>query len=193
LPSLPEYTKAKPNNHQTKEQSKTTSTSSSDASLITKLEQVQVLHNNHNNPNNSTKGKPADTKSECNGNSNHDSQCRNCSNHPFYPDFGISNNSKFTYNLGGNTFNTEDGSVCNDSNSSSGSSNVPYNANAYHSFNHNCNKSILTTSDIDLFLPLNSVQVTYPVDTPHSASTNLPSIHLASSNYTCTVQHALFP
>jgi hypothetical protein len=185
LPSQTKYPEAKPHNHQTKEQAETASTSSGDASPITKLEQAQVLCNNHNNLNISTKGKTEDTKSNSNSNSDHNSYPRNHSNHLCNLNFSICNNSKFVYNLGGNTFDTEDGSAYDNSDSSSGSSDVPCNANTHHSFDHDHNKSILTTLDVDLFLPLNSVQVTCPVNASHSASTNLPSIRLAGSNYTC--------
>jgi hypothetical protein len=70
---------------------------------------------------------------------------------------------------------------------------VPYNADAYHSFNRDRDKTILTTSDVDLFLPLDSVQITRPVDAPQPASTNPPLICLAGSKYTRTAQHAIPP
>jgi hypothetical protein len=164
---MPVHTKAKQNNCQTEEQTKTTSTSSSNISPIVKLEQAQVSHNNRHTSDNSTEGQTADTNSEHTNNSDHSS---NCSNHPCNLNFDVSNDSQFMYDPGGNTFNTEDGSAYDngDSGSSSSSSsndNMPCNANAYHSFDHNCNKTILTTSDVNLFLPLNSVQITCPINT----------------------------
>jgi hypothetical protein len=150
---------------------------------------VQVPHNNRNNPDNSTEGNTADTNSERTGNSDHSSDC---SNHPCNLDFGVSNDSKFVYDPGGNTFDTEDGSARDDGDSTSSSSDdVPCNADAYRSLDHDRDKSILTASDVDPFLPLDFVQVTRPVDAPHSA-TNLPTILLANSKRVDTAQRA-FP
>jgi hypothetical protein len=100
------------------------------------------------------------------------------------------------YDPGRNTFDTKNGSAHDDSDSGSSSSsnnNVPCNADTYHSFDHDRNKSILTTSDVDLFLPLDSMQITCPVNTPQPASTNPPLICLAGSKYTRTAQCTIPP
>jgi hypothetical protein len=48
--------------------------------------------------------------------------------------------------------------------------------NVHHSFSRDPNKSMLTASDVDPFHSLKFVQVTRPVNAPHSATTNLPAI-----------------
>ena len=54
-----------------------------------------------------------------------------------------------TYSLGGNTFNTKEGSIHdNATNTTSTTSKVSCATNIHHTFNHNHDKTILTASDI---------------------------------------------
>ena len=165
---------------------------------IAKL-QAQVLQRTHHNPSSNptskmTCGDSDDTSSIDTGTSDHST---NHNSHTLTLDFGSRDISKFTYDPGGTTLNTEDSSAhnngANTTSTSTSSDDVPYTDDIHLSLTCDRNKSSLIASNVDTLLPLEFVQVTRPVDAQHSATTIIPPIHLADLIYASTAQCAPVP
>ena len=110
--------------------------------------QAQAPQNNPRNLTNDTASKIARDISNDIGNSDHNNG-RN--NYPRNLELGISDNGKPVYNPGENIFNTEDDLIHDAAaNTTATTSNVSCAANTHHTFNRDCDKTILTASNIVL-------------------------------------------
>jgi len=130
--------------------------------------QAQVLQKNPHNSSSNSISKTAredsiDTTSIDTGTSNHSS---NHNSHPLTLDFGISDISKFAYDPGGTTLNTEDSSARNNgadtTSTTTSSDDVPYADDIHLSLARDRDKSSLIASDVDTLLPL-EFQATLPI------------------------------
>ena len=147
------------NNRRAREEASISSIDNGDMNLIMKP-QAQAPQNNPRNLTNDTASKTARNISNDIGNSDHNNG-RN--NYPRNLKLGISDNGKPVYNPGENIFNTKDDLIHDaTTNTTATTSNVSCAADTHHTFNRDCNKTVLTASDIvlpasDVILPASNV------------------------------------
>ena len=184
-PNLSEDTEAKTNSRRAQEEANVPSIGNGEADSITNS-QAQVSHNNNHNPAH-TKGKSTCGESNNTDDSNHSSGDR----HHTYDTKGVSTSDDhiLVYDPGGNDINTRVGSMRDNGDSSSSSSDsAPCTSDAYHIPDRGRDKTPFTASDVDPVL--NFMQDDCSVSSIAPPPTdNSPAILQADSKRIDATQH----